>query len=89
MKRKLAILGAVVALGLAVLVGGTAFAQVPGGFGFGPMGGYGMGPGMMGGYYGGNGYYGQQPQAPNGPQGYYGTGRGMGPGMMGGFRGGW
>ncbi|HEX8980594.1 MAG TPA: Spy/CpxP family protein refolding chaperone [Parasulfuritortus sp.] len=46
--------------------------------------GYGMGPGMMGGYGGGYGY-GMGP----GMMGGYGGGYGMGPGMMGGYGGGW
>ena len=56
----------------------------PGGYGMGPGmmggygGGYGMGPGMMGGYGGGYGM-GQ------GMMGGYGGGYGMGPGMMGGY----
>ena len=80
MKRRFAVLGAALATVAVpvVLVGSTAFAQAPGGYGYGP-GGYGYGPGgygmmghgMMGGYYGGNGYYGPQSQAPNGTQGYY------------------
>lgn len=66
-------------LGFMVLAAGIAFAQGPG------MGGYGMGPGMMGGYgQGMMGGYGGGNYCPNcgayqGPQGGY----GMGPGMMG------
>jgi Spy/CpxP family protein refolding chaperone len=81
---------------LAVVLTGTApllsAAQAetpcPGGYGMGPGmmggygGGYGMGPGMMGSYGGG---YGMGP----GMMGGYGGGYGMGPGMMGGYGGGY
>lgn len=67
----------------------TAFAQQPQQSGGGP--GYGMGPGMMGGYGPGaggrGGYgpgYGMGPGMMGGGGGGYGPGYGMGPGMMGG-----
>ncbi len=63
---------------LAALLAGTApslFAAQPKNA---PQGGYGWGPGMMGGYGGG---YGMGP----GMMGGYGGGCGMGPGMMGGY----
>ena len=64
-------------LSAALLIGGTivaasALAQ--------SQGGYGMGPGMMGGYGQGQGY-GMGP----GMMGNYGPGYGMGPGQMGGY----
>ncbi len=52
-------------------------------FAYAQMGGYGMGPGMMGGYGQGQGGYGP------GMMGGYGGGYGMGPGMMGGYGGGY
>ncbi len=62
-----------VAVGLCGLLGVTSLqAQQP------PYPGYGMGPGMMGGYGPG---YGMGP----GMMGGYGPGYGMGPGMMGGY----
>src|SRR3989338_4222653 len=69
---------------IAVAVPGIAEVQVAQGYGMGPgmMGGYGpgygMGPGMMGGYGPG---YGMGP----GMMGGHGLGCGMGPGMMGGY----
>jgi len=52
-------------------------------FAYAQMGGYGVGPGMMGGYGQGQGGYGP------GMMGGYGGGYGMGPGMMGGYGGGY
>jgi hypothetical protein len=61
----------------------AAYAQDPGWGGYGP--GYGMGPGMMGGW-GGYGGYGMG-HGMMGGWGGYGQGYGMGPGMMGGWGG--
>jgi Spy/CpxP family protein refolding chaperone len=72
----------IVAVALAGMFAGAAWAQPPQGPGMGP--GAGMGPGMMGGYGPGAG---QVPGGGYGP-GYgrgYGPGYGMGPGMMGGY----
>ena len=63
----------VIALGTALTLGLGAAAISAQPFGYGP--GWGMGPGMMGGY-GGQGW--------GGRMGGYGPGYGMGPGMMGG-----
>ena len=79
--KKLTIAAVLAAVAIAVTVPLT-FGQ-PGGYGMGPgmmggYGGYGMGPGMMGGYGG----YGMGPGMMGGYGGY-----GMGPGMMGGYGG--
>src|SRR5674476_1691787 len=68
----------VIALGTALSLGLGAAAISAQPFGYGP--GWGMGPGMMGGY-GGQGW--------GGRMGGYGPGYGMGPGMMGGYGPGW
>lgn len=79
MRRRFALLGTAIAAAaaLVVLVGSIAFAQVPGGYGYGPngygTGGYGNGYGMMGrGMMGGYNSWGYQ-QAPNNGNGYYGS----------------
>ena len=92
MKGKLALLGLVIATvaALAVVLGSTAFAQIPAGNGYGPggygydsggyrygTGGYGMmGHGMMGGGMMGGYYSRGYQQAPNSGNGYYGWGCG-------------
>ncbi len=68
------------ALAGAAVLGTTAFAH--GGYGYGP--GFGMGPGMMGGFGGYGPGYGMGPGMMSGFGGY-GPGYGMGPGMMWGY----